>query len=221
MIPPRYRLVLSFSSNEDLAMPIATRPIRLLILGSFLLLQTGCAVALGLGAAGAGAVAGYYYYNGAVYREYRASLGDTMTQLRSALIDQKFDIIQETGQVGSAAIFTKTANGSDVRITLEAVPSPIPAEGMMTRVSVRVGYTGDEITSKLILDSLSKRMPGTNFPGTAPPVVEERLTPTAVPPMPTAPTAPAIVATSGNSAHALPPQPLPVTNEPPLSNRPK
>ena len=62
-----------------------------IVLGLAALVQSGCVAAVA-GVAGAGAVAGYMYYNGLLYRDYRAVWVDSLTAVRTALLNQKFPI---------------------------------------------------------------------------------------------------------------------------------
>lgn len=126
-------------------------------LGLCILAQTGCALAVAGAAAGAGA-AGYYYLNGLVYRDYRANLGDTAAALRTSLVELQFPLLKEKNDTGSAYFQTQTADGHTIKIYLDTVTSPIPSEGSVTRVSVRVGFAGDDLVSGRILDQLSRHL---------------------------------------------------------------
>jgi len=66
-------------------------------------------------------------------------------------------ITEEPG-TGEAFVLSRTADDSKVRIYLETVPSRIPAEGALTRVSIRVGAFGDEAVSARILDQVSRHL---------------------------------------------------------------
>jgi hypothetical protein len=117
----------------------------------------GClAVAAGVGA-GAGAVA-YTYYNGLLYRDYHADLADSSSAVRAALDDLKLPVIDQTNGTGSVTLKSRTATGHTVRIYLAVVPSPIPAEGSLTRIQIRVGLAGDEQVSARILDQINHRL---------------------------------------------------------------
>jgi hypothetical protein len=141
-----------------------------LLLALVALINTGCLLAVA-GVAGAGAAAGYIYYNGLLYRDYHANLSDGMAAVRSSLIELQFPITEEKTDTSSAFIKTTTNDGHAVRIYLDQVPSPIPAEGTMTRIGVRVGLTGDEAVSARILDQVSRHLvPPALLPSqTAPP----------------------------------------------------
>src|SRR5262245_11319840 len=113
----------------------------------------GCLLAV----AGAGAAAGvgYAYYNGLLYRDYHANLDDSLSAVRASLVELQFPIIEQKADTGTAYVKTRTADGHTVRIHLDVVPSPIPVEGSLTRVSIRVGFSGDEAVSARLLDQIN------------------------------------------------------------------
>jgi hypothetical protein len=176
------------------------RSLGWLALGLAALLNAGCLVAA-VGAAGAGAAAaGYTWYNGVLYRDYSANVADTLSAVRVSLQELQFPIVEEKNDTGSAFVKTRTADGHTVRIFLDIVASPIPAEGALTRVGVRVGFSGDEGVSARILDQVSRHLVARPMPA-----------PVAVPGAPPGPP-PA-------SPTLLPPRPIPVveTSPPPLA----
>jgi hypothetical protein len=128
-----------------------------LLLAFVALINGGCLLALA-GAAGAGAAAGYVYYNGLLYRDYHANMADTLSAVRTALVELQFPILEQKADTGTGYIKTRTADGHTVRIYMDLVASPIPIEGAMTRVGVRVGYSGDELVSARILDQVSRHL---------------------------------------------------------------
>jgi hypothetical protein len=158
-----------------------------LAVAALLLVNTGCLLAVTGAAAAGGATAGYLYYRGALYREYPANLESAQAAVRAALLDLRMPVLEETSGSGEASVSSQTADGSTVRIALELVPGRIPVEGPMTRISVRVGYTGDEIVSARVLDQISLRLVQA-APMTPSPVAETAPPPLA-PPLPS--TAPA------------------------------
>ena len=161
------------------------RTLCLVAFGLAALVQTGCIAAIA-GTAGAGAVAGYYYFNGLLYRDYRSNLPDTLAAVRTALVSQKFVIDRETTATDSVTVQTKTAEGYTVRIHLDLVPGSIPGDGVVTRVGVRVGLSGDESVSARILDEIGRLVPSVmpappatvNSPAVRPPAIQ-----TAAPPL--------------------------------------
>jgi hypothetical protein len=168
-------------------------------LAALLLVNAGClVVAAGAAVGGAAAAAGYAYYNGCLYRDYPASLGDSLAAVRTALVELQFPIIKEETDTGSAVVLTRTADGSKVRIHLDLVPSRIPVEPSATRISVRVGAFGDEAVSVRLLDQVSAHLvPSAGAP---------RLTP-----QPAAPPPPAlgpIQTTAATRPGESPPPPL-------------
>jgi hypothetical protein len=121
------------------------------------------------GVAGGAAATGYFYYKGRVYRDYAASLPDVHNALRAALLDMNFLIFTEEAKDGKAFVVTKTTSGKKVRIYLDCLASPIPAEGKLTRVSIRVACFGDESVSARIFDQVAWRLSHPSPVGVAPP----------------------------------------------------
>jgi hypothetical protein len=128
---------------------------RQIRLGVFLLTavvmvcQAGCLwVAAG---AAAGGAAGYAYYRGKNCHSFPAGFEDSWAATRTALCDLGMPILKEERDQGCGTIKTQTSDGDRVKIDLEVIPSRIPAEGMMTRICVRVGTFGDHPVSERVL----------------------------------------------------------------------
>jgi hypothetical protein len=128
-----------------------------LIVAAVAILQGGCLLAIA-GVCAGGAAAGYFYYKGRICRDYAASLPNVYTATQAALNDLHFVPLTEEAKDGKAFLLTKTAAGKKVRIYLDCLSSPIPAEGVVTRVSIRVATFGDESVSVRILDQISWRL---------------------------------------------------------------
>ena len=158
-------------------MTAISRRLGWVVLGLAALLQAGCLLAV------AGARqdrAGYMYYNGLLYRDYHAHLGDAAAAtLVASLVELQFPLLKEKNDSGSAYFQSQTGDGQAVRVDLDTVPSPIPSEGAVTRISVRVGFSGDEGVSAAILDQVSKHPPS-RPPCPAPPPL---CAPAAAPPV--------------------------------------
>jgi hypothetical protein len=176
-----------------------------LLLALAALVNGGCLLAVA-GAAGAGAAAGYVYYNGLLYRDYHANLSDTMAAVRRSLIELQFPISEEKTETGSAFIKTHTNDGYMVRIYLDMVPSPIPAEGTMTRIGIRVGYSGDEAVSARILDQVSRHLVAPSTLPAGPPAISGAQLGAPRPAGETPP--PPLAATSNTPPSPPPPAPL-------------
>jgi hypothetical protein len=177
------------------------RAVLWLAFGLIALVNTGCLLAVaGAGAAGAAAAAGYAYYNGLLYRDYKANLADTILAVRTSLQELQFPVLDIKTDTGSSYIRTRTADDHTVRIYLDVVPSPIPAEGAMTRVAIRVGFSGDDAVSARIIDQISHHLATPLVPAAAPPGTP--LVTTGAPP---------------GSPTLLPPRPIPETAAPPLA----
>jgi hypothetical protein len=152
------------------------------------LLNGGCLVAAAAGAAGGGAAAVYAYQRGRLYREYPASLADATSAVRTSLTELGFPTVTEKFKDDERIFTTKTGDDTAIHITLEPLTSRIPAEGPMTRISVRVGTFGDDAVSARILDQVSMHLVAPTPPTTSsPPVVIRPVPPrppeTASPPL--------------------------------------
>lgn len=123
------------------------------IVAALAILQGGCLLAIA-GVAAGGAATGYLYYKGRICRDYPASLPDVRNAVHAALADLHFGIFTEEAKDGKDFLVTRTTNGKKVRIYLDCLTSPIPAEGLVTRVSIRVATFGDESISMRILDQI-------------------------------------------------------------------
>jgi hypothetical protein len=175
--------------------------VGLLLLALTALLNAGCILAA-VGAAGVGAAAaGYTYYNGLFYRDYKANINDSLAAVHASLQELGFPITKEKTDTGSVYLTSSTGDGHTVRIYLDLVSSPIPAEGALTRVGVRVGFSGDEVVSARILDQVSRHL---GAPAPPPPAVVMAPAPA---PGPAPAPAPAM----------LPDRPVPETRAPPLA----
>ncbi len=119
--------------------------------------QGGCLLAVA-GVAGGAAATGYFYCKGQVYRDFPANFTDVHNAVRAALLDLHFITFTEEAKDGKAFFVTKTTNGKKVRIYLNCLSSPIPAEGLLTRVSIRVACFGDEAVSAHIFDQIAFRL---------------------------------------------------------------
>ncbi|MGH7169722.1 MAG: DUF3568 family protein [Gemmataceae bacterium] len=120
------------------------------------LTQGGCLLALA-GVAG-GAATGYFYCKGRVYRDYPASLPDLRNAVRAALLDLHFYIFTDEAKDGKAFLITKTTNGKKVRIYLNCMSSPVPADGLVTRLAIRVGAFGDEGVCTRLFEQVAFRL---------------------------------------------------------------
>jgi hypothetical protein len=160
------------------------------------LANSGCLVAAA-GAAG-GAAVGYAYYKGKVQQDYNATFEDTWAATHAALAELGMPVVSESRESATSGfIESRDADNDRVGISLESFPSPFPAEGVLTRLGVRVGTFGDYPLSDRIASQ-----------------VGAHLVPRAAPAPPGAPSASPInvLPTQPFSPAAYPPQ----TAEPPL-----
>jgi hypothetical protein len=109
----------------------------------------GCLI-VAAGAAAGGAV-GYAYYQGKDKQDYRATLGDTWAAVHTALRELGMSVERQELTGDRGFVLSRTADGDAVKIHLDAVDNPNPADGPLTRVSVRVANFGDHPVGTRIL----------------------------------------------------------------------
>jgi hypothetical protein len=173
----------------------ALSPIKLILLGALALANTGCLL-VAAGAAG-GAAAGYAYYKGKITEIYSAGFDDSWAATQTALRELGMPILKEDRGTATGTIDTRTADDDQVRIYLEAIKSSIPAEGQITRISVRVATFGDRPVSDRILYQIGLHLAPANY---------------APPPVAQAPSTPGVIQTGGP---ASPLTPIPQQTAPP------
>jgi len=146
--------------------------------------SAGCiAAAVGAAAAG-GAAVGYAYWNAPLVRDYAANFGDAQTATKTALADLQFPVLKEQPDGAGTLLETRTGDNVPVRIFLDLVTSPVPADGSLTRISVRVGHFGDDAISTRIQDQIARHLPTAAplaRPAAPPPVAESAPPPLAAP----------------------------------------
>jgi hypothetical protein len=114
-----------------------------------------------------------------MYRDYSASIPDTQAAVVAALGDLKFPVVSQATAGGETYVESLTADNTKVKIYLDPVPIRVPADGPVTRVSIRVGTFGDEDLTRRLLDQVGAHLFPAGQPGP--------LRPVAVPPPPTPP----------------------------------
>jgi hypothetical protein len=74
-----------------------------------------------------------------------------------------------------------------VTVYLDLVGGALPVDGVATRISIRVGFTGDDAVSKRILDQvgshLTRNVPVPQSPPGPPALGEPKVTETPAPPL--------------------------------------
>jgi hypothetical protein len=135
------------------------RRVVLLTAGLAALANAGCLVVAAGAAAGGGAAATALYLRGSLYREYPANQDDAFAAVHAALAELQMPTTREEKDPKGQAYFeTRTGDGTTVRVYLATRLSPVPAEGPVTRVSVRVGSFGDDAVSTRVLDQVDRRL---------------------------------------------------------------
>src|SRR5262245_1821428 len=115
--------------------------------------NAGC-LAAALGAAGvAGGAGGYAYYKGQVCQAFPAACDDVWLATRSALVDLAMPILEENHTTGW--LESRTGDGTGIHIHIKSLTSKVPADGVLTRVCVRVAFFGDHDLSYRILNQIA------------------------------------------------------------------
>ncbi|HTU90882.1 MAG TPA: DUF3568 family protein [Gemmataceae bacterium] len=135
----------------------ATKGTLYALIAVLALTQGGCLLAL-VGVAGGAAATGFFYFKGRIYHDFPAPFPDVLNAVRASLLDLHFAIFADEPKDGKAIIVTKTTQGKKVRIYIDCLHSPIPSEGMLTRVSIRVACFGDESISTRIFEQVGFRL---------------------------------------------------------------
>ena len=155
--------------------------VAMLLAAGAALASAGClVVAAGAAAGGAGAV-GYAYLRGQLYRDFPADVPNSAAAVHTALVELQMPINAED----RTSFESRTGDGSIVRIRLEPQSAAIPAEGPVTRVSVRVSTFGDEEVTRRILDQVETHLalPAGSSTGPIRPTAAARPAETAQPPL--------------------------------------
>jgi hypothetical protein len=122
------------------------------------LANAGCiALAAGAAAAGAGGVA-YAYAYAPLIHDYPTGLNETVAATKLALADLQFPLDNEKADGDGAVLESHTGDKYKVVVNFEPLPSRVPADGSMTRVSVRVGHFGDDAVSGRIHDQINMHL---------------------------------------------------------------
>jgi hypothetical protein len=177
---------------------------------ALLALAHGGCLWVAAGAAG-GAAAGAAYYYGKVCQTYPSSLDDSTAATKTALADLGMPVLEEKREGGEMFMKSQTSDGDPVRIYLNPEASKFPADGPLTKVTVRVGAFGDHPSSNRVLDQIGVHLAPASVASAGPPGTAVAAT-TAPPPI-------ARVAASGPPPAITPPPPppgtLPPTTAPP------
>jgi hypothetical protein len=118
--------------------------------------NAGCLAAT-VGAVGA-AGAGYAYYRGNVTRYFQAGYDDTRAAVYATLTELRLPITGEDRVAMAGWVEALTAVGDRVHVSIETMPTSIPADGPQTRVGVRVGTFGDQVLSDRILHQVASHL---------------------------------------------------------------
>jgi len=135
---------------------------RLALIGLLLLVNSGClgaAIVAGGAAAAGGATAGWFYVRAPLYRDYPVDLDRAHLAVQAAMSEMQLPVLRRDLALdkGKITLETRLNDGNTAWISMSTEGKPIPADGIVTRVSVRVGhFFGDEEISRRILDQIGK-----------------------------------------------------------------
>jgi hypothetical protein len=130
--------------------------------------NSGCLL-IAAGAAG-GAAAGYAYYKGKIVEYYSAGLDDSWAATHTALGELGMPLVKEERGTQSASIESRTGDNEVVHIYLDAINSSIPADGRMTRISIRVATFGNGPVSDRVFYQIGTHLVPVNY--VPPPVAQ-------------------------------------------------
>lgn len=120
-------------------------------LAAFTQSLAGCAAVaalLGLAAVGAGT---YVYVEGKLQRDYEVTLDRAYEASLEAVQELRLQLTEKSKDISEAHI-RATDNETPVWIGLESL------DANKTKISVRVGYTGDEQASRRIHETIARRL---------------------------------------------------------------
>jgi hypothetical protein len=117
----------------------------------------GCLlVAAGVAAGGA---ATYLYLDAPVDRTYPADIADVRNATLAALQDFNMPVVnEEQTNGGKDIVMSRASDAEKVKIDIKSIPSRVPGEKSITRVSVRVAMLGDHNFSERILNQISAHL---------------------------------------------------------------
>ncbi len=166
-----------------------------LVLAAVMALANSGCLAVAVGTAAAGGAVGYAYVRGNVSQDYRAGFNETWTATHTALLDLGLPVLAANNGQGEGSLESRTGDNDAIRVSVDTRPVTVPADGPLTRVSVRVGMVlGDRALSERLLAQVETRLasPPQAVPGPpqGTPVQAAVFPQTAAPPL-TAPVTPA------------------------------
>lgn len=144
----------------------ARRRVLYLAVAALVLTQSGC-LAVAAGVAG-GAALGAAYYSGKDCQTFPASLDDTLAATKTALADLGMPVVGEQREGSETFVKSQTSDGDPVRIYMDVEGSKFPADGPLTKVTVRVATFGDHPVSTRVLDQISAHLAPAGLVGAPP-----------------------------------------------------
>lgn len=128
-----------------------SRHVLALMLVCLIPASSGCTLLL-LGAGAAGGIAGTVYVKGKLETELEAPVPKVQQAAVGSLKSLALPISKQKGDKLAAEVESKTADGKRVWIHVESISQS------RSKVTIRVGYMGDENRSRRILDGMRARL---------------------------------------------------------------
>ncbi len=128
----------------------AGRAAWLCFIAGLALTGTGC-TALVIGAAGG--AAGAVYIMGKLQEEVSYDVRTVHEAVVAGLKDLELKVLEDRSDKLSAHLESRFADGTKVWVGLEAL------EPSRTKITIRVGLTGDEVRSRRILEAIKRHLP--------------------------------------------------------------
>ncbi len=124
---------------------------QVLALATLILGTSGCLLLLGAGAGVGAGVGGTVYFIGKLEDEINGSVSKVRRATVAGLKNLEMPVIRDQGDKLSAVVKSITADEKEVWIRIESLtPS-------RSKISIRVGYLGDEARSRRILQAIRGR----------------------------------------------------------------
>jgi hypothetical protein len=154
--------------------------IAYLIVSIAVLINSGClGILIGAGVASGCYGAAYLYAKGKLCTTFNTQFEDAWSATVTAFNELGMPVVKENRAKGY--LDGHTADGARVRVSICSHPSRIPAEGVVTRVCVRVGVCGDKAVSERILGQIAAHLapvlPAPCGPPQPPPTANPQLAP--------------------------------------------
>ncbi|WP_432799687.1 DUF3568 family protein [Poriferisphaera sp. WC338] len=129
-----------------------TKRATAMLLAMILLVMSGCGAVILAGAAAAGTGVGVAYYEGALRGHVNGDPIKVAAAAKEAVEEMKFTLVSDHADAAGGEVVARTAADKKVTISIE------PEGDNISKVTVRVGFFGDETISRDIFDKIQSRL---------------------------------------------------------------